>query len=44
MFLGISTEELLNMWKREATAGLTARQTNGHMELFKVVAERRVMT
>jgi len=40
--IGKTSQTLLDMWKREATNALTARKENGHMELFKNVAERRV--
>ncbi|XP_045187753.2 uncharacterized protein LOC123545492 isoform X2 [Mercenaria mercenaria] len=40
---GKSTDELLKIWTKEATAALEARVKGGvHLELFKVVGERKV--
>ena len=37
-------EQLIGTWQREAQAALTVRQQGMEMELYKVVAERRVST
>ena len=42
-FPGKSTDELINVWRKEAEAVLTARYKEGtSIELYKVVAERKV--
>ena len=37
-------EQLIGTWQREAQAALTVRQQGMELELYKVVAERRVST
>ncbi|RUS91428.1 hypothetical protein EGW08_000752 [Elysia chlorotica] len=42
-YQGKSTDELINVWKKEAEAVLTSRHKEGTLiELYKVVAERKV--
>ena len=44
MFVGKSMEELLATWKNEAMTALGVRHKGMDIELYKVVAERRVGT
>ncbi|XP_060081631.1 uncharacterized protein LOC132560944 [Ylistrum balloti] len=41
-YQGITTAELLELWRKEATAALSARAAGTQLDAYKVIAERKV--